>query len=380
MNAWFIALAGSVFLIVYSYALYPLMLFVWSRSRPRTPAVAVHAARADAPFVSLIVAAYNEEKTIEEKICNVQALDYPPEKLELLIGSDGSTDATDAICARYPWVRFFRVEPRQGKANVLNTLVPHARGEILVMSDANSLFDRGAVRALVRHFDDAAIGAVCGRLVLRSQASRMEDTESSYWNYETTIKDLESRIHSTIGANGGIYAIRRELFEPIPKDTIIDDFLISMNVLRQGRRMVFEREAVAFEEVSTSFRDEFWRKVRIGAGNLQFLVRNLRLLLRAPGFVVFAYLSHKVVRWLIPLMLIAIWVCCLALSDLVLFRALFWAYNATLALAWVGLAGWSQNRIVRGLAYLFSINLALLLGYWRYLLRTQRVTWRKAAR
>src|SRR5690606_7896144 len=127
-------------------------------------------------------------------------------------------------------------------------------------------------------------------------------------------------------------------------------------------------------------RDEFWRKVRIGAGNLQFLVRNLRLLLRAPGFVVFAYLSHKVVRWLIPLMLIAIWVCCLALSDLVLFRALFWAYNATLALAWVGLAGWSQNRIVRGLAYLFSINLALLLGYWRYLLRTQRVTWRKAAR
>jgi biofilm PGA synthesis N-glycosyltransferase PgaC len=376
-NTLFVLLVVSVFLVLYSYALYPTLLLVGTRFiRRQTPPAPPSAF----PSISVVVAAHNEERVIEEKIFNTFALEYPADRLELLVGSDGSTDSTDEICQRHSRVHFVRIEPRSGKANILNTLIPRARGEIILLSDANTTIEPGALTAMVRHFNDPTVGGVCGHLVLTSSRQRLEDTERTYWSYESKIKELESCWHSTVGANGGIYAIRRDLFVPIPVDTIIDDFLISLNLLEQRKRLVFEREAVAYEQVSKSFRDEFWRKVRIGAGNLQAMLRKGSFPFKVPPFVGFAFLSHKIIRWLIPFLLIVIWVCTLLLSDRQPFKGLFWIYNVTLLVAVAGMLGMSENRLVKAFSYLYALNLALLIGYGRYLLGIQRVTWRRGQR
>jgi len=363
--------------VAYSSALYPLLLMLAARFVRRHQA---SASSTRLTQVSLVVAAHNEEAVIEDKIRNTMAFDYPKERLEFLVGSDGSTDRTDEICRRHPWVRFERIEPRAGKANVLNTLIPKARGEIIVLSDANTIIEPGALAKMLRHFDDPTVGGVCGRLILVSDRANVAETERVYWGYESRIKELESHCYSTVGANGGIYAIRKELFFPIPPDTIIDDFVISMNLLQQGKRLVFERDAVGREAVSKSFRDEFWRKVRIGGGDLQAFLRMTTFFFRVSGFVSFAYVSRKVIRWLTPFLLILFWSCSLALADQQPFRILFWSLNLSMVLALVGVLGGSTNKLVRGLAYLYSLNVALVVGYGRYLLGMQRGTWQRAQR
>lgn len=378
MDTSVVLLIISGFLIIYSYVLYPFILLAYLRlkSQPESPRTQL----SYFPLLSVVVAAHNEEQVIEEKISNTFSLDYPKDCLEFLIGSDGSTDQTDAICRRHSWVHFLRIEPRGGKANVLNTLIPHARGEIIILSDANTIIEPGALTAMIRHFDDPTVGGVCGRLVLTSSRQRLGDTERSYWNYESKLKELESSCYSTIGANGGIYALRKTLFVPIPADTIIDDFLISINLLEKRKRLLFEYDAVAYEEVSKSFQDEFWRKVRIGAGNMQVLLRKWKFFFKAPTFVTFACLSHKVIRWFIPILLIVFWICSLLLSGRQPFDILFWGYNLTLLLSLVGIVGMSNNRLILAFSYLYSFNLALLIGYGRYLLGLQRATWRRAKR
>jgi poly-beta-1,6-N-acetyl-D-glucosamine synthase len=377
VDGYVILLTVCGFLVVYCYALYPLLLWCGARLIRRADPP-----RMEQPFpsVSIVVAAHNEEPVIAEKIRNTLALEYPRHRLEFLIGSDGSTDRTDEICRAHEEVTFERIEPRQGKANVLNTLIPKARGEIIVLSDANTIIEPGALAAMVRHFDDPTVGGVCGRLVLVSERQELEDTERIYWCYETKIKELESRCYSTVGANGGIYAIRKELFARIPSDTIIDDFIISMNLLEQRRRMVFEPTAIAREEVSKSFRDLFWTKVRIGAGNLQALRRRTTFLLKVPAFAAFAYVSHKALRWLSPLLLIACWFCSLALADRPAFGFAFWLLNLSMALAVAGVLRVTTNKLVMALAYAYSLNLALLVGYGGYILGLQPVTWRRAER
>ena len=372
-----VLIVASVLLIVYSYTLYPLLLAVgaWfiTRKEPLNQPSSF-------PLVSVVVAAHNEERVIEEKIKNTLAFDYPGDRLQFLVGSDGSTDDTDAICQHFNRVQFHRIEPRGGKANALNTLIPLARGEIIILSDANTIIEPGALTAMVRHFEDPTVGGVCGRLILRSNRQRVEDTERFYWSYESKLKELESSCYSTIGANGGIYAIRKTLFAPIPADTIIDDFLISLNLLEKRKRLVFEPNAVAYEEVSKSFQDEFWRKVRIGAGNLQVLLRKWKFFFKVPAFVAFAYLSHKVIRWFIPFLLINIWICSLLLSDRQPYDVLFWSYNLTLLLSLAGVVGITKNRFILAFSYLYSFNLALLIGYGRYVFGMQRATWRRAQR
>ncbi len=376
MNGYIVLLAASGFLVAYSYVLYPLLLmFGASFIRKKGVAPSEHM-----PLVSLVVAAHNEEAVIEEKIRNTASMDYPKDLLEFLIGSDGSTDRTDEICKRHREVNFERIEPRGGKANILNTLISKARGEIIVLSDANTIIESSALKMMMRHFEDPSVGGVCGRLVLVSDPQKLQDTERAYWRYESRIKELESQLYSTIGANGGIYAIRKALFVPLPPDTIIDDFVISMNLLQVGSRLVFEPAAIAREEVSKSFKDEFWRKVRIGAGNLQALLRQANFISRASVFVAFAYLSHKVIRWLAPFLLVAVWLCSFALADWRPVSILFWSLNFSMLLALAGLLEVSQNRFVRACAYGYSLNLALLVGYGLYLFGFQRRTWRRAQR
>ena len=216
-----VAFWAAALLLAQTYFLYPLWLLLLSRLRPAWRGT--QAGPGAWPTVSLVVAAHDEASCIEEKLCNSLALDYPPDRLEVLIGSDGSIDGTDALVRAYPDPRVqLSAAPRAGKTSVLNRCIPAARGEVVVLSDANTRIEPGALKALVRHFADPEVGAVCGRLQLYNP-TRAEYEESAYWKYESWLKAMEGTQGAVVGANGGLYALRRELFRPLPPSTIVDD-------------------------------------------------------------------------------------------------------------------------------------------------------------
>lgn len=377
---------ASLGLIVYTYAIYPALLLllaaVWQagsdarfamrrperRCRPRDPQL---------PFVSLVFAAYNEAAVIVEKMRNCAALDYPPDRLEILVGCDGCSDRTPdlARAANLPNARVLDYRDRSGKPEILNRLLREAQGEFVVFSDANTLLDSGSVRALVRHFSDPRVGCVCGELRLTS-AVEGGHVEGFYWRYEVFLKFLESRLGLLLGANGGIYAIRRALYSPLPRlRRIAEDFLVAMRIRGAGHRVIYDPEAVAFEEAAPGIRFEFQRRIRIGAGSLNALSFTLRLLSPARGRVAFAYWSHKILRWLVPFALPLAFVASVILAGERFYLAC--ACGGAL-LALLGAAGYLLERreIHVGLLAVpysfFSMNLALLLGYASFF--TGRIT------
>src|SRR5262249_28875794 len=296
---------AAAVLLAQTYFLYPLWLLLLSRLRPAWRGTPVRPR--SWPAVSLVVAAHDEAGCIEEKLRNSLALDYPPDRLEVLIGSDGSTDRTDALVqgCTDPRVHLSSA-PRAGKTSVLNRCIPAARGDIVVLADANTRIEPGALKALVRHFADPRVGAVCGRLQLYNP-TRAEYEESAYWRYESWLKALEGTQGAVVGANGGLYAMRRELFTPLPPSTIVDDFVIALRLLDQGYRVLYEPEALAAEESGEDCGREFGRRARIAAGNFQSLGLVPGLLSPLRGFPAFAFWSHKVLRWCAPaLMLVAL--------------------------------------------------------------------------
>lgn len=381
---------GAGLLLLHTYVLYPLLLKVGNRllpSRYAQPPAGVadgDVGRGDLPRVTLVVAAHNEEAVIARKLENSLALEYPPELLEIVIGSDGSTDGTDALvrACTDPRVRL-DTAPRAGKVGVLNRTIPKARGEIVLLSDANTHLEPDALRQLVPHFDDPAVGAVCGRLRLYNP-SRGAFEESAYWAYESAIKREEGLRGALIGANGGLYALRRALFSPLPPDTIVDDFVIPLRILEQGRAVVYEARAVALEETTEDYGREFGRRARIAAGNFQALTRAPRLLLPSAGFAAFAFWSHKVIRWCAPLLMAL----CLLTNLLLLGAGGLYVLLLLLQLAFYGLAAVghrhgipaSLGRLVSVPYYFVSMNVAIAVGFLRFLKGTQKATWERTAR
>jgi cellulose synthase/poly-beta-1,6-N-acetylglucosamine synthase-like glycosyltransferase len=333
--------------------------------------------------VSLVVAAHDEAGCIEEKLRNSLALDYPPDRLEVLIGSDGSTDGTDDLirACSDPRVRL-SAAPRAGKTSVLNRCIPTARGELVLLSDANTRIEPGALKALVRHFEDPEVGAVCGRLQLYNP-TRAEYEESAYWKYESWLKALEGAQGAVVGANGGLYAIRRELFTPLPPSTIVDDFVIAVRLLDQGYRVLYEPEALAAEETTEDYGREFGRRARIAAGNFQSLGLVPGLLSPLRGFPAFAFWSHKVLRWCAPALMLVALVANAVLLDRPAYRFTMAAQIGFYALAMLGSmpVGPSLLRRVAGVAYYFvTMNLAIVVGFWRFLRSSQAAAWERTAR
>lgn len=288
-------------LCVYVYVGYPLLLAVIAAVRQRD-------VRRDAitPPVSVIIAAHNEEKIIGEKLENTLSLDYPKDRLEIIVVSDGSTDQTERIVAQYGerGVRLISLA-RCGKMQALNRGVAAATGELLVFTDANAILHASALRQLAANFTDPDVGGVCGNQNYRPPSGDCAGQgETLYWTYDTFIKRLESQVGSTIGADGSLYAIRRSLFVPIGDPAQADDLAISARVVTQGYRLVFEPAAVSYEEPPTSSRREFWRKVRVTNHSLRSLW-DLREALNPwrTGFYALELLSHKVLRYLVPFFL-----------------------------------------------------------------------------
>ena len=296
----------SIAFVLYVYLGYPILLWFWRRFARRT----VHKTNYE-PTVSIIVAAYNESASIENKILNLLALDYPALKVQIILSLDGPTDDTELIARKYETARMrvLLLKQHGGKAEALNHAVAKATGKILVFADTRQLLDRTAVRELVSNFEDASIGAVSGELMLLDEFGKQSrDAGGIYWRYEKQLRSMESDIHSTIGATGALYAIHRELYRPIPNHTILDDVAIPMNVVLEGKRVIFDRAARAYDWAASSPATELTRKIRTLTGNFQLLKQMPDLLVpwRNPIFIQFV--SHKLVRLFVPYFLVALFV------------------------------------------------------------------------
>lgn len=296
----------AVFLIVYTYVGFPLTIIlrglIWGRPYK-------HGDLSVLPTVSIVIAAYNEAKTISEKLDNLVSLDYPEDKLEIVIASDGSTDGTESIVERYKdrGVKLL-VLPRSGKAVALNTAVAAASGEILVFSDANSIYKSDAIQELVKPFADPGIGGVAGNQIYKRNtvAGSSGEGERAYWNFDRMLKQFQGKAGNTLAATGAIYAIRRSLFRPIP-DGVSDDFVTSTSVIAQGYRLVFSPEAVAYEPVASTSTAEFGRKVRVIVRSWRAFIFMKELLNPfRHGFYAVQLFSHKILRYLVVIPLIVL--------------------------------------------------------------------------
>lgn len=296
----------SLAFLLYVHIGYPLVLLVWRKLAQRPVKK-----RFWEPPVSILIAAYNENETIERKLLNCLQLDYPRDKLQVVVALDAPSDGTDRIAGRYASkiVNVVSCPQHRGKAGALNRAVASATGEILVFADTRQQFDRRALRELVANFSDPQIGAASGELVLLDESGReAADGVGLYWRYEKWIRAQEGQIHSMMGATGAIYAIRRELFTPIPQDTILDDVAIPMNIVLGGKRAVFDGSARAYDRVAATPEAEFRRKVRTLAGNYQVLARMPKLLSPWHNPVWLQFVSHKVARLLVPYFLVLLFV------------------------------------------------------------------------
>jgi cellulose synthase/poly-beta-1,6-N-acetylglucosamine synthase-like glycosyltransferase len=332
------------------------------------------------PSLSILLSAYNEEKHIAARIDNLLALDYPADRIEIIIASDGSTDSTNDIVHRYtdPRIHLLTITPRSGKPHALNHLVTAAHHDILVFTDANTFFAKDALQKLTRHFTNIHVGGVCGHLVFLG--ANAQTNEDPYWKLETFLKTRESQLDSCLGANGGIYAIRRALWPRIPDNTFIDDFVVGMKIREQGFRFLYDHDAVATEDLPVSVGHEMTRRIRIGAGGFQALGLCWRSLLPWRGWYVWSFWSHKVLRWLGPFLMLGALFANMFLLQSLFFRVAFFLQLLFYALALAAVVSRKKITIFTAPHYFVVINLALFLGFFRFITKTQRATWKRTPR
>jgi poly-beta-1,6-N-acetyl-D-glucosamine synthase len=372
---------GCGSLLAYVYLGYPALAWVWSRVRPRPVRRA-----AREPSVSVLIVAHDEAARVAARLENVLALDYPRDQMEIVLASDGSTDGTAEIARAYTpdGVTVLAFERRRGKAAVLNDLVGKARGEIVVLADARQIFERRTLRALVEPFADPRVGAVSGELVLTHgpEATAVGHGVGVYWRYEKMIRRSESRVDSTIGATGAIYALRRDLFEPIPEDTVADDVLIPLRIVRQGYRVLFEPEARAYDREAARAEQEFRRKARTLAGTFQLFARERWLLDPRRNRLWFQTLSHKGLRLLLPLLHAGALIADVSLARRPFHRRTLLAQTTFYLTALAGYALRNEHRRTPLLSVPYAVcllNGATLVGFVRFLRGTQRATWDRTA-
>lgn len=397
--------------LVYTWLVYPSLIVLLGR-RAAQGLCESKDGEEPLPDVVVLLSAYNEERVIQQRLENLDQVDYPPAKLRVLVGVDGGIDSTAAILQRWstchPRVQARISTGNRGKAAMLKWLITESelpgldgdraamgpipsgsRQTLLVFTDANTMFARDAIRRLASPFVDERVGGVCGRLVFRcvdpfclegngadfregtGRGQARETDEPVYWDAETKMKAAESVMDSCLGANGAIYAIRRELFPPdFCANTIVDDFVLGMKVREQGYRMRFEASAVAYEELPSTIQAEWRRRVRIGAGAYQALTMCWRCLLPRYGVFAWMFWSHKVLRWMTPHLSISL----LAVGCGMLLEKPLWLWACSLGVACVaGSAGWCARksratwaRPFRLVGYFLVMQVALFTGFLRF--------------
>ena len=371
---------AALFLVVYTYLIYPALLWLLAAGRKMPE----YAPLSEWPTASLIIAAHNEEAVLRTKLENALAMDYPAERLDILVVSDASTDGTDRIAAEFAarGVRLHRQEVRGGKTEAQNAGVRLARGQFVAFSDANSMYAPSALKRLLAPFADERIGCVCGELQYANPDEQGAGKgEGLYWRYEQFLKRRESLLSSTLGANGAIYALRRELFVELRGD-IISDFVAPLHAWRRGFRIAYEPAAVATEYSSSRFGDEFRRRRRIVSRSLYGLWTEVGVLNPfAHLFFAFQMFSHKLLRWLVP-----VWLLMVLVVNIPLAASEYYGLLLALQVAFYGLAAlglllpewFGRYWLFYVPAYFTATNWGTLLGLLSFLMGRRHRVWQPA--
>jgi poly-beta-1,6-N-acetyl-D-glucosamine synthase len=381
--------------ILYTYFGYPVLIFLLAKMIHKPEAYQTYQ-----PSVTLLIAAYNEEAVIEEKIKNSLTINYPKELFQVLIVTDGSADKTPEIAKRYInyGIEILHKTERRGKMAAINRALPNARGEIVVFSDANNYYQPDTILKLIQPFGNPAVGAVTGAKVIGQGDGSLGASEGLYWKYESFIKKQESRAGSCTSAAGEVLAIRKNLYSPPPDHVINDDFYIAMQIVRNGYRLVYVPEARSIERVSPSAQDEIARRTRINAGRFQAITMAGQILPFNRPLLVWQILSHKFLRPIVPFCMIGaaisnllavlfppqakgLWILSKPFSIIFLvLQILFYAA------AWMGskaINRGEQNRLVRLFylpTFLTNSNYAALMGFFRFLRGSQSHMWERIQR
>lgn len=372
----------AVFFCIYTYAGFPLWLHWRARQAQRpeaAPAVAASAVSSDVtPDVSIVIAAHNEAKNLATKIASLDALQYPTSTIECIFVSDGSTDETvdilsSACDSRENW-HLLHYTPAAGKPTALNTGVAKASGEILVFMDARQKVSETSIRLLVDQLQDDAVGAASGELVLADDAGNEAAKVSLYWKYEKWIRENESRLFSTTGATGALYAIRRADYQPLPVDTLLDDFDTPVSLLRKGKRTVLVSGAHVYDQAEAESSREFNRKVRTLSGNFQSFMRHKWLFNPSQNPVWWQFLSHKVFRLLVPYAMVLALVASV-LGDTPFLHMMLIAQVAFYALGVLGFLGW-RGKLTTVIKIFLQLNAAAVLGAWKAAFGQSAVRWK----
>jgi len=328
------------------------------------------------PFISLFIPAYNEEKVIESKIRNSLSLDYPKDRLEIVVAADGCTDETVGIARSFvnEGLIVFESVSREGKNGVINRFVPMCKGEIIVFTDANAFLSKDALKLLVRNFADGTIGYVVGNLRYTKDKSYVGTGEGIYFRYESILKQLESRIGVVVVGNGAIYAIRRFLFAPVDGD-VPNDLFHPLYIASRGYEGVYESEAVAVEKPTTSAREEYGRRVRIVSRSFNGFVRYHRKYNMLRGAYGFCFISHKLLRWFAPVAILGLLVMNLMLDSIFFRFTLYGQISFYLLAAAAGVSKGRGSAILSIPFYFCLINLAGFVGVMKSLCGRQYAMW-----
>jgi cellulose synthase/poly-beta-1,6-N-acetylglucosamine synthase-like glycosyltransferase len=389
MTTFDILFLTLIAIIAYSYIGYGIVLYMMIKIKGLFTKQNHLYETSNLPEVTLLIAAYNEEEVIESKLINSTCLQYPSSKLKIVCITDGSTDSTNTIITNYGNAKLLFEPERNGKTAAINRAMEFISSPIVVLTDANTFLNQNAILEIVKHFSDPKVGCVSGekKVISESSNSLAAGGEGLYWKYESKLKLMDYKLYSTAGAAGELFAIRRELFKPIPKNIILDDFVISLQIVKNGYKIAYEPKAYATEYGSVNIQEELKRKIRICAGGFQAMMYLKSLLnIFNHGVFSFQYFSHRVLRWtlaplalflLLPLNFLG------AMANNELYTYLLIPHLLFYLLAYVG---WkyelNKNRIKALFIpyYFLMMNYSVIIGFYRFISNSQSVNWEKSKR
>jgi biofilm PGA synthesis N-glycosyltransferase PgaC len=380
----------SIFLIVYTFVGYGFILYILVKIKSIFKTPFVFKTDALLPTVTVLIAAYNEEDIIEDKIENTLLLNYPKDKIQVIFITDGSSDRTAERIGGFNEITLLHQDIRAGKMAAIKRAIPFIKGEITIFTDANTFLNTDAILELVKHYQNPRVGAVAGekRILVEETADASSAGEGFYWKYESKLKKWDYELYSNVGAAGELFSIRTSLYQPVESDTIIDDHMIAMRIAENGFIIAYEPRAYAMETASADVKEELKRKIRIAAGGIQSILRLKKAAnpFHNPIFT-FQYISHRVLRWTItPFLLFVVFIlnALIALNtSSVFYQILFVLQLLFYFLTIAGLYFETRNIRIKALfiPYYFCVmNYAVLAGILRYYKKNQSAAWEKSKR
>jgi len=377
-----------LFLLVYTYFIFPFSTIFLARRRSLNNKF--YNQKDEMPSVSILIAAYNEQDVIKEKVMSIINSNLPSSKIEIIIGSDCSTDNTNEIISKlannHSFINVKIFTERSGKSSVVNKLVKQAKNEIIILTDANIIFSKNTIQSLIRHFKDSKIGLVDSNMVnIGIKKSGISLQEKTYISSEVKFKHAESKLWGMLmGPFGGCFAIKKSLFVPIPENFMVDDFFICMNILKNGNLAINDLDAVVYEDVSNQIYEEFRRKRRISMGNFINLFHFKKLLLKPFSRLGFIFLSHKVIRWFGPILLILVLTSnFILISDNIFYKITFFVQLILFIFPFIDFLLRKIGihiLILRFVTHFYSMNLALFIGMIDYLTVNKKGVWEPTKR